>query len=95
MGDMIRLTAGDDHQLDAYRADPASAGDGVIKGGLVVVQEIFGVNGHIRAAHPDIPVHVYSAGHGFNCGRRAEYHRQSAEMALSRTLAFFSEHLIA
>jgi carboxymethylenebutenolidase len=38
------LTAADAHQLGAYRADPA----GTAKGGIVVVQEIFGVNSHIR-----------------------------------------------
>ena len=41
---MITLTASDGHQLGAYRADAA----GTPKGGLVVVQEIFGVNSHIR-----------------------------------------------
>ncbi len=40
---MIRLTAADGHQLDAYEAGPADA-----PAGIVVVQEIFGVNAHIR-----------------------------------------------
>lgn len=44
MGRSITLTAGDGHGFAAYRADPP----GAAKGGLVVVQEIFGVNGHIR-----------------------------------------------
>lgn len=44
MGEMIQLTAGDGHQFGAYRADPA----GTPKGGLVLIQEIFGVNEHIR-----------------------------------------------
>ncbi|HWM85690.1 MAG TPA: dienelactone hydrolase family protein [Kofleriaceae bacterium] len=44
MGQMIELTASDGHQLSAYRADPS----GAPRGGLVVVQEIFGVNSHIR-----------------------------------------------
>lgn len=225
MGEMIRLTAGDGHQLDAYRANPASVADGVVRGCLVVAQEIFGVNGHIRdvvdrfaghgyvaiapalfdrvrrgveydyndngvargqeitgqlgwekplldvaaaaaelntfgpvgvvgycwggsvawlaacrlnvaaavcyygrhilqymdetprapvmlhygendanipmtdveavrSAHADVPVHVYPAGHGFNCDRRADYNSECAEQALSRTLAFFGEHLV-
>jgi len=38
------LTAADGHRLDTYRAVPPSTP----KGGLVVVQEIFGVNDHIR-----------------------------------------------
>ncbi len=44
MGDWITLTASDGHGLAAYRAAP----DGPAKAGLVVVQEIFGVNAHIR-----------------------------------------------
>ena len=45
MGKQFTLTATDKHSLGAYRADPA----GTPKGGMVVVQEIFGVNHHIRA----------------------------------------------
>jgi len=45
MGKMIELTAGDGHKLGAYRADPA----GKPRGGVVVIQEIFGVNSHIRS----------------------------------------------
>ncbi|MCW5699838.1 MAG: dienelactone hydrolase family protein [Rhodospirillales bacterium] len=44
MGENIRLTASDGRMLDAYRADPVHER----KGSVVVVQEIFGVNGHIR-----------------------------------------------
>ena len=44
MGENIRLTAADGFELGAYRARP----DGAVKGGVVVVQEIFGVNVHIR-----------------------------------------------
>ena len=44
MGEMITLTAEDGHRLAAYRATPA----GTPRGALVVVQEIFGVNSHIR-----------------------------------------------
>jgi carboxymethylenebutenolidase len=44
MGRTIHLTATDGHAFGAYRADPAAAAKGVI----VVVQEIFGVNRHIR-----------------------------------------------
>jgi carboxymethylenebutenolidase len=45
MGTTIELTASDGHRLAAYRADPA----GKPRGGLVVIQEIFGVNSHIRS----------------------------------------------
>lgn len=44
MGQMIELTASDGHNLDAYRADPAADA----RGAIVVVQEIFGVNAHIK-----------------------------------------------
>jgi len=45
VGKHFSLTATDNHKLGAYRADPA----GAPKGGIVVIQEIFGVNQHIRA----------------------------------------------
>ena len=45
MGKQFTLNTTDKHSLGAYRADPA----GTPKGGMVVVQEIFGVNHHIRA----------------------------------------------
>jgi carboxymethylenebutenolidase len=45
MGAKITLTAADGFQLGAYRADPK----GLPRGGVVVIQEIFGVNHHIRA----------------------------------------------
>ena len=47
----------------------------------------------IRAAQPDVPVHIYPAGHGFNCDQRADYHAESAALARERTLAFLAQHL--
>jgi carboxymethylenebutenolidase len=44
LGKHLTLTTSDGHKLGAYRADPA----GKPKGGLVVIQEIFGVNRHMR-----------------------------------------------
>lgn len=44
MGDLITLTAGDGHELAAYVARP----EGPARAGLVVCQEIFGVNAHMR-----------------------------------------------
>jgi len=41
----IKLTASDNFQLGGYRADPGTAP----KAAVVVIQEIFGVNHHIRA----------------------------------------------
>ena len=45
MGTMIDLKAGDGHAFKAYLAEPPVRP----RGGIVVVQEIFGVNSHIRA----------------------------------------------
>jgi carboxymethylenebutenolidase len=44
MGKTIRLTAADRHEFSAYEVTPEDK----TRGGLVVVQEIFGVNAHIR-----------------------------------------------
>ena len=45
MGRKLRLKAADGFELGAYRADPA----GRPRGRVVVIQEIFGVNHHIRS----------------------------------------------
>ncbi|MDA0239318.1 MAG: dienelactone hydrolase family protein [Proteobacteria bacterium] len=45
MGEKIRLTASDGHEFGAYRAEA----QGTPKGAVVLIQEIFGVNQHIRA----------------------------------------------
>jgi carboxymethylenebutenolidase len=45
MGKKIELTSSDGHKLAAYRADPP----GKPRGGVVLIQEIFGVNSHIRS----------------------------------------------
>ncbi len=44
-GDFITLRAGDGHEFGGYLARP----DGESRGAVVVVQEIFGVNHHIRS----------------------------------------------
>ena len=45
MGETVQLRAKDGHELDAYVVQPGVPA----KGGLVIVQEIHGVNAHIRA----------------------------------------------
>ncbi len=45
MGESVSLRASDGHQLSAYVARPA----GQPIAGLVIIQEIFGVNSHIRS----------------------------------------------
>ena len=44
MGQTITLKASDGHSFGAYRAEP----EGKPRGAIVVIQEIFGVNHHIR-----------------------------------------------
>lgn len=55
MSETIQLHASDGHILDAYVARPS--GDPI--GGLVVIQEIFGVNAHIRAVADDYAKHGF------------------------------------
>jgi len=73
LGKQFTLTAADKHQLGAYRADPK----GAAKGGIVVIQEIFGVNQHIRAVCDRLANEGYAAvapalfdraEKGFECG---------------------------
>jgi carboxymethylenebutenolidase len=45
MGQMIELKTQDGQTISAYRAEPA----GKPRGGIVVIQEIWGVNSHIRS----------------------------------------------
>lgn len=47
----------------------------------------------VKKAHPDIPQHIYPAGHGFNCDERGSWHEPSAKLARQRTLEFFAKHL--
>ncbi|HZZ86715.1 MAG TPA: dienelactone hydrolase family protein [Caulobacteraceae bacterium] len=43
----------------------------------------------IAARHPDIPIHLYDAGHGFFSDRRADYNADAARLARLRTLQLF------
>ena len=67
MGQRLTLTAGDGHSLGAYRADAS----GTARGGIVVLQEIFGVNTHIREVCDGF------AADGFTCIAPALYDRSS------------------
>lgn len=46
-----------------------------------------------RSAHPEVEVHVYECGHGFNCDQRGSYDAAAAKLAKERTLAFFAQHV--
>jgi carboxymethylenebutenolidase len=57
MGNIIDLTSADGFVFPAYVAQPA----GQPKGGVVVLQEIFGVNSHIRSVADDYAAQGYLA----------------------------------
>lgn len=57
MGSQVELKAADGFKLAGYRAEPAGAS----KGGLVVIQEIFGVNHHIRSVTDRFAAQGYTA----------------------------------
>ena len=54
---VIEITAADGHGFTAYRAEP----EGEPRGGIVVIQEIFGVNHHIRRVTDDVAAAGYLA----------------------------------
>ncbi len=53
----LTVEASDGHTLGAYRANPASAS----RGGIIVLQEIFGVNRHIREVADSFAAEGYVA----------------------------------
>ena len=57
MGERIKLNTSGMHCIGAYLAKPA----GKPNGGVVVVQEIFGVNAHIRAVADGYAAHGYTS----------------------------------
>lgn len=56
-GKIIKIKASDGHTLDGYLASPA----GTPKAGLIVLQEIFGVNPHMRHVTDDFAARGYLA----------------------------------
>ena len=57
MGSMITLTAADGATIGAYKAEP----HGTPRGGIVVLQEVFGVNHHIRSVADTFAAEGYLA----------------------------------
>ena len=72
MGSFITLTAADGTQVPAYVAQPAAAA----KAAVVVIQEIFGVNTHIREV-----ADAY-ASEGYLASAPAMFHRVQAKVEL-------------
>ena len=89
MGRVIELLSADGFQLDAYLTIPK----GKPKGGVVVVQEIFGVNEHIKAIVNDFAAEGYAAlapalfdrfEKGLALGYAADDRTKGAEIAFSQ-----------
>lgn len=57
MGEFVKLTAADGVELSSYVARPA----GEAKGAVIVVQEIFGINAHIRSIADKYAAEGYTA----------------------------------
>jgi carboxymethylenebutenolidase len=47
----------------------------------------------IRQAQPGVPIYVYDADHGFSCDERESFDKAAHELAWSRTLKLFREHV--
>ena len=50
---------------------------------------LVGAVDRIEAAHPDIPVYIYDAGHGFSRRNSSDYDAAADALAFERTLALF------
>ena len=72
MGQFVELTAADGQRIPAYVAQPA----GKPRGGVVVLQEIFGVNSHIRSVADGF------AAEGYLAVAPATFHRVQAGVEL-------------
>ena len=75
MGEFVQLKAADGQQIPAYVARPA----GKARGGVVVVQEIFGVNSHIRAVADGY------AAEGYLAVAPATFHRVKPDVEMGYT----------
>jgi carboxymethylenebutenolidase len=81
MGTMIELQSADGTRVPAYEARPA----GTLKGAVVVIQEIFGVNSHIRAVADGY------AAEGYLAVAPAAFHRVKPGVELGYTDADMGE----
>ena len=46
-----------------------------------------------KKAHPELPVYLYAADHGFNCDQRESYDAAAAKLARERTIKFLRENV--
>ena len=72
---MIRLTSRDGHELDAYLSRPTAG----TRGGLVVAQEMYGINAYLRS------VCDFYAAHGYLAIAPALYDRRQRDLVYDYT----------
>ena len=72
---MIRLRARDGHELDAYLARPAAG----VRGGVVIAQEMYGINAYLRS------VCDFYAAHGYLAVAPALYDRRQRGLVFDYT----------
>jgi carboxymethylenebutenolidase len=53
------------------------------------------IDSRVAAAHPEVAIFWYDAGHGFNCNDRASYNADASKLARERSLEFLKQHLVA
>ena len=53
------------------------------------------IDSKVAAAHPDVQIYWYEAGHGFHTSDRASYNAEAARLARERSLRFLRQHLAA
>jgi len=47
----------------------------------------------VKQARPELPIYIYSAGHGFSCDERGSYNEAAHKLALERTTAFLKQNI--
>jgi carboxymethylenebutenolidase len=47
----------------------------------------------VHAAHPEVEIYWYDAGHGFSCNARGSYNAEAAKVARGRSLEFLKKYL--
>lgn len=47
----------------------------------------------LKQAHPECPIYIYPAGHGFNCEQRDSFHLTSSKIAFERTIQHIDKYI--
>ena len=93
-------------QVDGFNAASSYYGGGI--GELLSIQPKcptifhFGEQDHaipaedinsLRQAHPECPIYLYPAGHGFNCEQRDSFNSTSSAIAFERTIQHLDKYI--